>query len=274
VSLLLQISDLHFGTEQPPVLNALAALVAEHKPQLLIVSGDITQRARRSQFRAARRYIDSLGIPHFLALPGNHDIPLFNIAARALSPYANYLREFGPSLDPEIELTDVLAIGVNTTVAQWHTDGRVDAEAIARVEARLRNAKPRQLRLVVVHQPVHVPRLAEKKNLLVGRDAAVRAWTAAGADLILGGHIHLPYVRPLGERYPGLPRRIWGVQAGTAVSDRIREDAPNSVNLIRYEPARSTLECTVERWDCVLPRARFERVSSHPLELDRTKVVD
>lgn len=269
MSVLLQISDTHFGTEQAPVLAALQALVGKQKPQLLVLSGDITQRARRSQFRAARAYIDALGIPHFLALPGNHDIPLLNIAARALSPYGNYLREFGPSLDPELDVEDVLVIGVNTTVPAWHKDGRIDPEDVARVEARLREAKAAQLRIVVVHQPVHVPRLAEKKNLVVGRDAAVRAWSAAGADLVLGGHIHLPFVRPLGERYPGLPRRIWGVQAGTATSNRIRADAPNSVNLIRYAPAKSPLECVVERWDCPLPRGAFELVETHRLELDR-----
>ncbi len=266
---MLQISDPHFGTEQAPVLAALKALVAQQKPQLLVLSGDITQRARRSQFRAARAYIDSLGIQHFLSLPGNHDIPLFNVAARALAPYANYLREFGPDLDPELVVEDMLVIGVNTTVPSWHKDGRIDAEDITRVEARLRQAKTGQLRVVVVHQPVHVPRLAEKKNLVVGRDAAVRAWSAAGADLILGGHIHLPFVRPLGERFPGLPRRIWGVQAGTALSDRIREDAPNSVNLIRFAPGKAPLECSVERWDCPLPRATFELVETHRLELDR-----
>lgn len=269
MSVLLQISDTHFGTEQAPVMAALGALVRAQSPGILVLSGDVTQRARRAQFRAARQFVDSLEIPHFLALPGNHDIPLGNLVARAFFPYANYLREFGPDLESVLDVEQTLVIGVNTTVPHWHKDGRVSPGQAAKVCRRLQQAQARQLRIVVVHQPVHVPRLSEKKNLLVGRDAAVRAWTEAGADLILGGHIHLPYVRPLSERYPALSRRIWAVQAGTALSTRIREDAPNSVNLIRFDSAAVPLVCVVERWDCSLPRATFDLVESHRLELDR-----
>jgi 3',5'-cyclic AMP phosphodiesterase CpdA len=270
VTLLLHISDPHFGTEQAPVLAALIALVRQQKPDVLVLSGDITQRAKPSQFAAARSFINALGVSQFLSLPGNHDISLFNLAARVLHPYANYLHDFGPDLDPCIELDDVLIVGVNTTVWNWHKDGRVSDEQIAHVAARLARSTPRQLRIVVVHQPVHVPRLAEKKNLLVGRDAAVRAWSDAGADLILGGHIHLPFVHPLAERYPGLSRQLWTAQAGTAVSNRTRADAPNSVNLIRFDAASDPLVCEVERWDCPLPRATFGLVDNHRIELDRS----
>ncbi len=270
MSLLLQISDPHFGTEQAPVVDALRALVAAQKPDALVISGDITQRARRSQFTDAKRFVDSLKIPRMLSLPGNHDLPLFNLLGRALDPYAEYRRAFGADLEPVLDWKPMLILGVNTTVAHWHKDGRVLPDQVERVAQRLRQAKMRQLRVVVVHQPVHVPRLAEKKNLLVGRDAAVRAWTDAGADLILGGHIHLPYVRPLGERYPALSRQIWAVQAGTALSDRIREDAPNSVNLIRFDPRIDPMICTVERWDCPISDPKFRLIESNRLGLDRS----
>jgi hypothetical protein len=96
---------------------------------------------------------------------------------------------------------------------------------------------------VVVHQPAAVPHAGERPNLLRGHAAATRAWSAAGADLVMGGHIHLPYTLPL----PGLARPLWVVQAGTAVSSRTRPRAPNSVNLLRWGAA--TGRCVVERWD-------------------------
>ncbi len=271
MSVLLQISDPHFGTEQAPVMAALTRFVHALKPSMLVLSGDLTQRARRSQFRAARRFVDKLAVPMVLAVPGNHDVPLFNLYARIFSPFANYLREFGPELEPVLETPDMLVIGVNTTMPRWHKDGRASPAQIERVAVRLARAPADVLRMVVVHQPVHVPRPSEVKNLLVGREAAVRRWAAAGADLILGGHIHLPYVRPLRERYAEIPREVWAVQAGTAVSTRIRSDAPNSINVIRFGSQRTEPSCIVERWDCPLPHTQFELVESHELLLDRAQ---
>ena len=101
----------------------------------------------------------------------------------------------------------------------------------------------------MTHQPVHVIRPEDERDLLHGHREAVYAWASAGADLILGGHIHLPYVRPLCERCSDLPRPIWAVQAGTAVSSRVRNGVPNSVNVIRYTPTERPRRCLVERWD-------------------------
>jgi len=269
VSVLLQISDTHFGTEQAPVVAALTRFTKELAPAMVVLSGDLTQRAQRDEFSAARHFVDGLKVPLELALPGNHDIPLFNLIARIFRPFGNFLRDFGPELEPVRETADMLVIGVNTTMPRWHKDGRVSLSQVERVAKRLAQAPAHLLRIVVVHQPVHVPRLSEQKNLLVGRDAAVHRWADAGADLILGGHIHLPFVRPLSERYPNLSRSVWAVQAGTAVSSRIRADAPNSVNVIRFDAAESSPMCTVERWDCPLPHARFELVDTHRLAVER-----
>lgn len=249
MSVLLQVSDPHFGTEQAAVVEALVALARAQRPDVLLLSGDITQRARRKQFDAARRFVDRLAIPRLLALPGNHDIPLFDLVARLHHPYANFRRAFGEELEPTLETAELLVIGVNTTRAARHKDGEVSRDQIARVATRLRHATPRQLRLVMTHQPLHVYRERDAANLLHGHQAAVHAWAEAGADLVLGGHIHLPYVRPLRERHPTLRREVWCVQAGTAVSSRIRAEAPNSVNLIRRDDADAVPRCRVERWD-------------------------
>jgi len=86
VTLLLQISDPHFGTEDPGAVEALVPLVHEKRPGLVVLSGDITQRARRGQFEAARRFLDRLPAAALVVIPGNHDIPLFNVFGRLLRP--------------------------------------------------------------------------------------------------------------------------------------------------------------------------------------------
>ena len=263
MGVLLHISDTHFGTEQAPVVEALVALAAQQRPDVVVLSGDITQRARPAQFRAAKACIERLGAP-VLAIPGNHDIALFDLWARLTRPYARFSAVFGADLEPVHASPDWLVVGVNTTRARRHKHGEVSAAQIERVARLLASASPRQLRVVVVHQPVAVPLDGERHNLLRGHAQATRAWAAAGADLVLGGHIHLPFTLSL----DGLARRLWAVQAGTAVSARTRSGVPNSVNILRWgaatehgshsAPARALPDgcCLIERWDfCQRERA-------------------
>ena len=274
MTLLLHVSDPHFGAERVPVVAALEALVREQRPDVMLLSGDITQRATRAQFAAARRFVDRLALPALVAIPGNHDIPLFNLAARLLWPYARYAEAFGPDLEPQFENPQVLVLALNTTRRWRHVDGELSAAQIERVARRCEQAPAAQWRIVVVHQPVAVPRPQEVHNLLHGREAAVRRWSAAGVDLVLGGHIHLPFVLPLHEQLTGLPRRLWAVQAGTAVSKRVRAEAGNSVNLIRIDAGAGTTgpagaaaapQLQVERWDHSSTAQRFECVTVHRL---------
>jgi 3',5'-cyclic AMP phosphodiesterase CpdA len=267
VTTVLQISDPHFGTERPHVAAALLAFGRRLAPDAIVLSGDITQRARRAQFRAARAFVAALGCPHVLAIPGNHDIPLFDLFTRLFNPYREHRRAFGDELEPELEAADLLAVCVNTTRAYRHKHGEVSAAQIERVAQRLRAAAPAQLRVVVVHQPVAVLRAEDAENLLRGAESAVRQWSAAGADLILGGHIHLPYVLPLHDHLGGLPRRTWAVQAGTAVSERIRREADNSVNVVRYEPQEKARHASIERWDYREETGVFELERADALEL-------
>ena len=272
MTLALQISDTHFGTERPPVVEALVRLVREQAPQVVVLSGDITQRARREEFRAARAFVDRLGVPVLLAIPGNHDIPLFNLAARLFRPYANHRRAFGDELEPEFESDSLLILTLNTTRNYLHEKGAVSQAQIERVAARLARASEAQLRIVVTHQPVYVTRPEDRADLLLGREAALRRWATAGADMILGGHIHLPFVQALHECDPTLPRRVWAVQAGTAVSARVRHDAGNSVNLIRVATGAPLRRCGVERWDFEAASQRFAPVAVEELEFDASAV--
>lgn len=268
---LLHISDPHFGTAQPPVMEALLQLARAQRPDILVLSGDITQRASVSQFSEAKAFCDRLGIPRMLALPGNHDIPLFNPFQRLFSPYARYLRAFGPDLESALQTPWLRMVSVKTTRRWRHKNGEVSAAQIARVVADLQQAAPGQLRVVVVHQPVHVLRAEDEHDRLRGWEAAVRAWAAAGADIVMGGHIHLPYVSELSSCVAGLGRRIWCVQAGTALSSRVRREAPNSVNLLCYDRGSSPLQCEVQRWDYRAAAGQFEVVHASALLLDRAK---
>lgn len=247
MSVLMQVSDTHFGTEQEPVVEALVAFSRSRRPDVLVLSGDITQRARRDEFAAARVFCDGLGIPVQLVIPGNHDIPLFDVPTRVLSPYRLYRQVFGDDLEPMHDTPDLLVLGVNCTRAWRHKHGEISAMQIRRVAERLRRSNAGQLRIVVTHQPVDVPTGSDENNLVRGHVDAVHAWVEAGADIVMGGHIHLPFIRPLSQRFPELGRSAWCVQAGTAVSNRVRANRPNSVNLVHHEAGSG--EAVVERWD-------------------------
>lgn len=243
---LLHISDTHFGTEQPAVMEALVRFTEHEAPDCIVCTGDITQRARRHQFAAARRFLERLSSP-VIAVPGNHDIPLFNLPARLLNPFGNFRRFMGDSLEPRFETPTLRILGVNTTRASRHVDGAVSSRQIARVSDQLRAASPWQLRVVIQHHPVRAIEYSDLHNLLIGHEDAIPAWVDAGMDLLLAGHIHLPYIRPL-QGYSG--RQALTVQAGTALSKRTRGETGNSFNVIRY-PREDTLprRCTIERWD-------------------------
>lgn len=264
---LLQISDTHFGTEQPLVVAALQRLARAQKPDVLLVTGDITQRAQPGQFAAARSFCDSLGIAQRVSLAGNHDIPLLNMAVRIFAPYRQYQKAFGDCLEPVLSLPEVLILAVKTTRRWRHSNGQISQAQVARVAADLQKATPGQLRLVLVHQPIHVVQARDVEDRLIGHEAAIAAWDQAGADIIMGGHIHVPYFARIGQDNGGAGG-LWCVQAGTAVSSRVRSEAPNSVNLLRFD---SNLQkprcCTLERWDYAAASGEFERRETASLAL-------
>lgn len=262
---LLHISDPHFGTERPQVVEALVRLSHQQSPDLVIVSGDMTQRARKPEFVAAAEFIESLRVPAHLVIPGNHDIPLFDVATRIFRPYARYARTFGVDLEPVHDAPKLLVVGVRTTRRYRHIEGQVSPEQIEQVAQRLRQAGEEQLRIVVTHQPVYVTHTTDEEHLLRGRERAIKEWAEAGADLILGGHIHRPFIRVVPEGLAGTGRAVWAIQAGTAVSSRTRNDSNNSINVIRYGFDGKPRYCVVERWDYAEGEEAFVMVESQEM---------
>lgn len=261
---LLQISDTHFGTEQPAVMDALADLVAEQQPELLLLCGDITQRATAAQFAAARAFVDRLAVPELRVLPGNHDIPLLNLAQRWARPYQQYTRAFGPPADAVFETPELLLLTLNSTRWYRHKHGELSDAQIMATATRLSRARPGQLRSVALHHPLMGPSdYDQRHNLLRDHRRALDAWAEAGLDVLLAGHVHLPALMPLTAGTP--PRLLWALQAGTAVSRRLRGDVPNSVNLLRVGSGRRAV---AERWDHATGLRRFVRVQVQVLTPD------
>ena len=227
---LAHISDTHFGTEEAPVCAALERDILAAAPDLVVLTGDVTQRARAAQFRAARAFLDRLGPIPRLVVPGNHDLPLFDLPARFLSPYHHYRRYIDPDLAPLWQGPEVAVVGVNSTRVLRHKHGALPPELVRMVAARL-GELPQPFKVVALHHPLAVVEASDLGNLARGGAAALAAWAEAGADLFLGGHIHLPYCIPAGP--PARPALV--LQAGTAVSRRRRGGQPNSYNLVHFQ---------------------------------------
>lgn len=264
--MILHITDTHFGAERPEVVRGLIELAREQRPSLVVLSGDVTQRARRAQFDVARAFMDELcaacGIDaqrDVLIIPGNHDIPLFNLPLRVLDPYGPYVRAFGKRLEPLIRRPDVWLIGVNTTRPWRHKHGELSSAQIERVAARLRAAPDDALRVVVTHQPLMVIEREDRRDLVRGYKAAVDTWVAAGADIFLSWS-HSPVVRGASAGVStsslGGPDRNCGIAPDSA-------QVPNSVHLMDYKRNIDSDGIVVERWDC--SAGGFECVAHTPL---------
>ena len=197
MSRLLHLSDTHFGTELPAVLSALERLVACVRPEVLVLSGDITQRATAAQFASARDWLARLPVPHRLVIGGNHDIPLFDLAERLRHPYRRLSAAFGAEREPRLDLPDWQVLTLDTTRWWRHRDGTLSRTQIARTADALQAAAPGQIRVVVTHHPLQVTRSGDEVHRPTHHREALSAWAGAGADLLLSGHIHLPAVVPV-----------------------------------------------------------------------------
>lgn len=231
---IVHISDLHFGREQPGHVAALERQVHALRPDLVVASGDLTQRARRHEMAAAVAFVERLPRP-VLVVPGNHDIPGVT-PKRFIDPWRRWRDHFAGGLEPVIEGEDFIAVGANSTrrwgpYLDW-SRGRLGHAQIDRLAARVRTGGPR-LRILAAHHPLLLTAAGAGRGL-VGRGAlALTRLRAAGLDLALGGHVHMGYA--------GIANGIVIAHAGTAVSDRLAGE-PNGFNLITGDRAALVVE--------------------------------
>lgn len=232
---LFHISDVHFGVEDRAALAALAEAVALEKPAAVVCTGDLTQRARHSEYAAAREWFASLGVPVVLE-PGNHDMPYYNPWERFTDPFRRY-NALRAAVADGFESPDVVLVPLRTTVrAQtrfpW-SDGVVKRGVLRKTVAAVRALKdagdPRTI-IVTAHHPL-LGDEGKSENPTIGGDAAFAALAEAGADAVISGHVHVPFDQMRTSR-DGHRMRMIG--AGT-LSTRLRHESPACWRVIDCE---------------------------------------
>jgi 3',5'-cyclic AMP phosphodiesterase CpdA len=240
VKTIAHLSDLHFGRENPAVVAGLVREMEARPPSLVAVSGDLTQRARAGQFRAARAFLDGLPAP-VLVVPGNHDIPLFNLVARWLSPLGGYARHINPDPEPFFHDEALAVMGVNTARSGKWSDGRLSVPQIERIRERFGPLPERVFKVMVTHHPF-IPAPRGRAHALVERGVeGLQAAESAGVDLLLAGHLHMSFAADVRPHYLSIRRSMLVAQAGTSTSRRHRGE-PNTYNWIEVDPPALSFE--------------------------------
>ena len=239
------ISDLHFGRVDCAILPALATSIAAARPHVVVVSGDLTQRARRREFADARRFLDTLPGPQ-IVVPGNHDVPLYDVVARSFAPLTKYRQYISDDLEPFYADDEIAVVGINTARSLTFKGGRINRAQVASSCARLEARAADVTRIIVTHHPFDVAD-TESAGSVVGRAGmAMAAFARCRIDIILAGHLHVSRTGSSAVRYKIAGYSALMVQAGTATSSRRRGEL-NSWNLIRIERPQVSIECL--SWD-------------------------
>jgi 3',5'-cyclic AMP phosphodiesterase CpdA len=257
------ISDLHFGCTDPAVVEGLLAELNADQPDLVIASGDFTMKARRREFKEARAFLDKLSSPWF-AIPGNHDIPYWDIFERFLDPFFTYRAYIRKDLEPVWSDGEIGVVGINTArraalERNW-SHGRISVEQIQRTKERLEAFPKGLFKIVVGHHPFMPPPYAPETRIVGRAEEALACFDSLGVKLVLAGHLHRGYAsfrKPIlqGETLVGQetksPEKVKTselliVQASSATSTRLRGE-PNAYNRIKIENGQARLEPRI--WD-------------------------
>jgi 3',5'-cyclic AMP phosphodiesterase CpdA len=238
--ILVHLSDLHFGRVDPRLVPPLVRTIRTMAPHLVAISGDLTQRARRNQFEQARAFLQQLPFPTII-VPGNHDVPLYNIAARFVSPFAAYRRYIERDLEPVFLDEEMIVAGLNSArTVPFSGGGRLNERQVERAAALFRSAAPQAVKIVVTHHPFDLPEGHHEEHLIGRAGMAMEKLAAAGADLFLAGHLHVSHVGRTAERYQIAGHSALVVQAGT-MSTRGRGEL-NSFSVLRLARPQITIE--------------------------------
>ncbi|TMJ19703.1 MAG: metallophosphoesterase [Alphaproteobacteria bacterium] len=261
---LAHLSDVHFGAHDPAVVAGAEAWLARERPDLVVISGDFTQRARVHQYREAGAFLDrieAMGLKT-LGVPGNHDVPLYDVVQRFTRPLHRYRRYIEDDLCPWFESDRLAVLGINTARSLTFKDGRISHEQMAIIRVRFQDVPADRTKILVTHHPLFEMPIGEPGELseAVGRQReALDAVADAGVHILLAGHFHRSFTesarRMVKNAGPSLV-----IQAGTATSTRLRNGETQSFNLIDTHKDRE-VEVQVIGWDGAAfvggSRARF-----------------
>ena len=236
---IVHLSDLHFGRVDHALLEPLRRCIVGLGPDVVVVSGDLTQRARGAQFREARAFLDSLPHPQ-IVVPGNHDVPLYNVFKRFFAPLDNYKRFISADLEPTWIDDKIAVVAINTARSLTFKGGRINEEQAERVRSQLCSLPEALTKIVVSHHPFDLPAHFDDDHIAGRARMATRVFAGCGADILLAGHVHVSHAGNESEhRVKGFPALI--VQAGTATSTRGRGEL-NSFNALRVERPQVTVD--------------------------------
>ena len=237
---LVHLSDLHFGRVDPRIIAPLIKTVSQINPDLVAVSGDLTQRARSQEFVEARAFLDALPEPQ-IVVPGNHDVPLHNLFSRFLQPLSKYKRFITDDLRPVYVDEEIVVVGVNTARSLTIKSGRINEEQVAGIREELCGSPEELVKMVVTHHPFDLPEGHSDRGLVGRAQMAMTELADCGADLFLAGHLHVGHTGHTANRYDIRGHSALVVQAGAASSTRGRGEA-NSFNVLRIERPNISVE--------------------------------
>jgi len=245
------LSDVHFGHHDPIVVAAVEEFLFEHKPDLVVISGDFTQRARVKQYEMACEFverIEAMGLA-VLAVPGNHDVPLYDVMRRFIRPLDRYQRFIDDDLCPWFENDELAVLGLNTARSLTIKDGSISREQIRLIRKAFHTGEEGKTRILVTHHPLYAMPIGDEGALTEvadRHDDALAAAAEAGVHILLAGHFHRSFSKSAREMVKNAGAALV-VQAGTATSTRLRGDEKQSFNWI--EAHKGKVEIEVHAWE-------------------------
>lgn len=228
-------------------------MVRERRPDLVIVSGDLTQRAKREQFEQAREFVDRMPVPT-ITVPGNHDVPMYRFWERIFAPYGSYRKYFSEELEPVYRDEELLAVGVNTAHGWTIEGGRVRRKRLNEVREILENTPSGLFKIVVAHHHLIPPPRFERQAVSRNAYEAIDVFSSAGVDLILSGHKHQSYIGNSEEFYPKGRPPVVIVHSGTTTSNRGRGSEKDKNTCCWIELEGELIRVSQLRWDPGLER--------------------